>query len=190
MTAHEQAASDEDLVRTALSGDDNAFTELVSRHKRRVFGIVSRYADNRHELDDVCQEIFLKVYRNLRKFRGDAPFDHWVAKIAVNACYDLLRRRRRQVDEVPLEDVEFLLGDTASTEAPAEMASAILAGAMARLRPEERLVITLLELEERSVREVSSLTGWSDSKVKVRAFRARKELKRILEENDRKRSER
>jgi RNA polymerase sigma-70 factor (ECF subfamily) len=183
MTAPEEMPTDERLVKAVLSADDEAFTELVRRHKRKVFTIVARFVRNTGELDDVCQEIFIKVYQNLRKYRGDAPLEHWVSKIAVNACYDALRRQRRRGNEVPLEDVAFSLRDPACEELPGDEAREILKHALAELRPEDRLVITLLNLEEKSIREISALTGWSEAKVKVRAFRARKELKRILEDN-------
>lgn len=174
--------TDERLIEMVLSGDDEAFSELVRRHKRKVFTIVSRHARDNGELDDVCQEIVIKVYQNLKKYRRAAPFEHWLSKIAVNACYDMLRRRGRAGDEVPFEDVAFSLSGPAGKETTGNEAWASLKNALAKLCPEDRLVITMLNLEERSVREISALTGWSGAKVKVRAFRARKELKRILEE--------
>jgi len=183
MTAPSGAPTDEGLIKTALCGDDEAFAELVRRHKRKVFTIVARYARNDGELDDVCQEIFIKMYQNLKKYRGDAPFEHWLSKIAVNACYDMLRKRQREGEEVPFEAVAFSLSSGPAKEDASNEAWQILRGAMGRLCPEDRMVITLLNLEERSVREISGLTGWTEAKVKVRAFRARKELKRILEDN-------
>jgi len=183
MTAPEEVPTDERLVSATLSGDDEAFGELVRRHKRKVFSIVARHAGSTHEQDDICQEIFIKVYQNLGQYRSDAPFEHWVSKIAVNACYDTLRKHSRRQKEVPLEDVEFALCDPSSEEIPSNEAWEILRHALAKLRPEDRLVITLLNLEEKSIREVSALTGWSESNVKVRAFRARNQLKKILEGN-------
>ncbi len=183
MSAPEEM-TDERLIEMVLSGNDEAFAELVRRHKRKVFTIVSRHARDDGELDDVCQEIFIKVYQNLRKYRGDAPFEHWLSKIAVNACYDMLRRRRPAGEEVPFETVEYSLSSPSGEEMGGNEAWALLRNALAKLCPEDRKVITLLHLEERSVSEISALTGWSGAKVKVRAFRARKELKRILEDND------
>jgi RNA polymerase sigma-70 factor (ECF subfamily) len=177
MIAPEQEPTDERLVCATLAGDDGAFAVLVARHKRRVFGIAARFARERHALDDVAQETFLRAWRHLRRFRGDAPFEHWLARIAVRVCYDYLRRVRRDAVLTPLENLEV-----AAAENPApEQARELVAAALARLRPDERLVITLLELEERSVSEVAALTGWSVSKVKVRAFRARQALRKILE---------
>lgn len=175
---------DEDLIEATLSGDDEAFAELVRRYKRKVFGIVARFARNDSELDDICQEVFIKVYQTLKKYRGEAPFEHWVSKITINACYDELRRRRREGRNVPLDDVAFSLRDPPKKDMAGGEAWEILKHALVRLRPEDRLVITLLNLEEKTVRDVSALTGWSEANVKVRAFRARKELKRILEDSN------
>jgi len=184
MNAPEDAPTDERLVKETISGDDEAFTELVRRYKRKVFSIVARHVRNHNELDDVCQEIFIKVYQNIKKYRGDAPFEHWVSKIAVNACYDSLRKGRREQGDVPLEEVAFSLRAPAAEGLRSDEAWEILKHGLGKLRPEERLVITLMNLEEKSIREIAGLTGWSESKVKVRAFRARKELKRILEDSN------
>ncbi|HET6514653.1 MAG TPA: RNA polymerase sigma factor [Thermodesulfovibrionales bacterium] len=183
MNGAEEVPTDEGLVKAALSGDDEAFAELVRRHKRRVFTTVSRFVRNHDELDDVCQEIFMKAYMSLKKYRGDAPFEHWLSKITINACYDLLRKRSRERDTMPLDAVAPFLRDPASGDkASGREAWEILKQGLARLRAEDRLVITLLHLDEKSVREVAESTGWSEAKVKVRAFRARRELKRILED--------
>lgn len=169
--------TDELLIQSTLAGDDEAFAELVRRHKRKIFGIAARFARNDHELDDICQEIFVKAYQKLKSFRGEAPFEHWVSRIAVHVCYDFLRKTRRDRDNVPLDAIEISVTDNVSPRDAAE----ILQWALPRLSVDERLVITLLELEEKSVRETAELTGWSESNVKVRAFRARQALKKILE---------
>ena len=177
MRAQTDEPADERLIQSTLAGDDEAFAELVRRHKRKVFGIAARFARNAAELDDICQEIFVKAYRNLKSFRGEAPFEHRVSRIAVRACYDFLRATRRDRETVSLDGIEIGAADNMD----AARASETLHWAMARLSAEERVVITLLELEERSVRDTAKLTGWSESNVKVRAFRARQALKKILE---------
>ena len=184
MTAPTEVPIDERLIKAAVAGDDEAFTELVRRHKKKVFHIVARFARNNSELDDICQEIFIKIYQSLRKYRGDAPFEHWASKIAVNSCYDALRKRQREGNEVPMEVADLPAAAVTTEELRGDDAWDILRPALAKLRPEDRMVITLLNLEEKSVREISALTGWGESKVKVRAFRARNELKRILEDNN------
>jgi len=176
---------DADLVRSAIGGDDAAFTELVRRHKSTVLRSAARFARNHAELEDLGQETFLRVYRDLRSFRGDAPFGHWLSRITVHVCYDALRKRRREEKDVSLEVLAAPIADSSTGNSPsAQQARMILDQAMSRLKPEDRLVITLLELEDRSVREVAKLTGWSETRVKVRAFRARQALKRYIGGDD------
>jgi RNA polymerase sigma-70 factor, ECF subfamily len=179
MNAHIDEPTDEHLIQSTVAGDDEAFAELVRRHKHKVFGIAARFARNDAELNDICQEIFVKAYQNLKSFRGEAPFEHWVSRIAVRSCYNFLRATRRDREDVALDGIEIGVQPDSNIEHAREL----LRWAMAKLSADERLVITLLELEERSVRETAELTGWSESNVKVRAFRARQALKRILEAN-------
>lgn len=174
--------TDEVLVAAALDGDDDSFTELVVRHKRRVFGTAARFARDDHQLDDIAQEVFVRAFRNLGKFRGDAPFAHWLARITVSACYDFLRKERRVREQVSLDASVFEIPDRGlDASRAARGARELLDFALRRLSAEERLIITLAEIEERPMREIAELTGWSESNVKVRAFRARQNLKRILE---------
>jgi len=177
--------SEERLVAAALEGDDGAFVVLVGRHKRQVLRIAARYSRSPEELEELGQEIFLKAYTDLRQYRGEAPLAHWLSRITVRSCYDFLRKRGRGIDTLPIDDAAaYMADDPAGDREEAEAARALLARALPRLRPAERLVITLLELEERTIREVAILTGWTEVNVKVRSFRARRALKRILEEID------
>ncbi len=179
------ADEDADLVRAAIGGDDEAFTELVRLHKGAVLRSSARFARNPAELEDLGQETFLRAYRDLRSFRGDAPFGHWLSRITVRVCYDALRKRRREEKEVSLEDLAAPVADPSTENGPsAQLARITLERAMSRLKPDDRLVITLFELEDRSVREMAELTGWSETRVKVRAFRARQALKRYLGGDD------
>ncbi|MCI4625244.1 MAG: RNA polymerase sigma factor [Candidatus Magnetoovum sp. WYHC-5] len=172
------------FIKAALSGDDEAYTELVKRHKRKVFSIASRFLYDDYELDDVCQETFIKAYQNLAKYRADAPFEHWLSKITVRCCYDALRKRRKRGDEISIEDAQLLV-KTRDCERTYVIKEAYrqLYRALEELSPKDKMIIILLELEEKSVQEVASLTGWSTTNVKVRAFRARLRLKRYLEGN-------
>jgi len=173
---------DEALVAASLGGDDDAFAELVGRHKRRVFATAARFARDDHQLDDICQEVFVRAFRHLGKFRAEAPFAHWLAKITVSACYDFLRKERRVREQLSLDAAILEMPDRRIDAAlSATRARELLDYALRKLSPEERLIVTLAEIEERPMREIAELTGWSESNVKVRAFRARQNLKRILE---------
>jgi RNA polymerase sigma-70 factor (ECF subfamily) len=183
MLAAESSTTDEQLVAATLAGDERAFAELASRHKSRVFGVASRFARDASELEDICQDVFVQVYFKLRQFRRDSPFEHWIMRITTFKCYDYLRKRRRDKAGI---SVDALLESGCEPAAPAEPAPhpdlERLHAALALLSAKERLVITLLELEERSVQEISDLTGWSVANVKVRAFRARAALRKLLED--------
>jgi RNA polymerase sigma-70 factor (ECF subfamily) len=174
-------SSDDQLVETALRGDASAFGELAGRHKSRVFGLVSRFAANGADLEDICQDVFIQAWFNLRQFRRESPFEHWILRIATYKCYDYLRRRKRDRAGT---SVEALLADGYQPRAPEAPAPHPeldrLHDALRQLTPKERLVITLLELEDRSLQEVAQLTGWSVGNVKVRAFRARASLHKLL----------
>ena len=186
--AVERDISDEHLVKTACAGDDSAFTQLVSRHKRRVFGLAARFARDNDELEDICQNIFIKIYENLSSFRHDAPFKYWLTKVAVRTCHDTLRSRQREKNNVRLDDegIPEIRDIREQAHSDAREARDLLRRALSRLSPDDQLVITLLELEEFSVREIAATTKWSEANVKVKAHRARQALKRILEELDEK----
>ena len=187
-TGHDAVADavmdDGALVKSILGGDERSFAELIRRHKSRVFGTCSRFARDSHELDDICQEVFLRAYRKLSGFRGEAPFEHWLATLTVSVCYDYLRKERRHRENLAYNvETNERLDAGAEATLSARRAKELLDWAMRQLEPEDQVVLTLLELEERSIREIAEVTGWGESKVKVRAFRARAKLKLIIEES-------
>jgi RNA polymerase sigma-70 factor (ECF subfamily) len=146
-----------------------------------------RYARRESEIEDIVQEVWSKAYQKLGSFRGDAPFEHWLMRLAVHTCYDFLRahRRNRESSFSELSEPEgdwlhrFVAAPPDSNE-QVEAARQLIARLLDPLSPAARLVITLLEIEERSVKEISKITGWSVPLVKVRAFRARAEMKKRL----------
>ena len=181
-------ASDADLIAEVLAGNVARFELLVVKYQARVFATARRYTRSESEVEDIVQDVFIKVYQRLSTFRGDAPFEHWLMRLAVRTCYDFLRDRKRSREtvftDVAPEDVNLLDRFIAEPGKDAEAAAAareLVEAAMARLSPPARLVLTLLEIEERSVKEIAQLTGWSIPLVKVRAFRARAELRKCLE---------
>jgi len=182
MASEETSSPDKQLVVATLAGDDDSFAELSRRYKSRVFGLVARFARDSSEIEDICQDVFVQAYFKLRQFRGDSPFEHWLLRIATFKCYDYLRKRRRSG---PALSMDALLESGHEPIAPEAVEPhpglERLHTALAELSPKERLVITLLELEERSILEIAELTGWSMSNVKVRAFRARAALRKLME---------
>ena len=178
-------SADDHLVQAACAGNADAFTEIIVRHKGRVFGMAAKYARNHHELEDLAQDIFIRVWRGLTSWSGKAPFEHWLTRVAVRACFDFLRKHRRRRESEVLHDEipEYLHFETGPSpgEQSENHALVLVRRAMTRLHPKEQLVLTLLELEDKTVREVSGLTGWSEGNVKVRAHRARASLRAVIE---------
>lgn len=178
------------LVLAARSGDSAAFGGLIAAHKSRVFAMAAKYARNHHELEDLAQDVFIKAWKGLASYRGDAPFEHWLMRVAVRACFDFLRRNRSRREHEVSRDALLEAGNWSAEgtqeDFPGELveeneALREVRRAMALLPAKEQLVLTLLELEERTVKETAELTGWSESNVKVRAFRARQALKKCIE---------
>jgi len=175
------------LIAAVLTGDAASFEPLVETYSPRVFATARRYARRESEVEDIVQEVWLKAFEKLSSFRGEAPFEHWLMRLAVRTCYDFLRghQRNRETTFSEMTEAEgdwldrFVTGPESGSE-NAEAARQLVGRVLDQLSPPARLVITLLEIEERSVKEISRLTGWSVPLVKVRAFRARAEMRRIL----------
>ena len=181
--------ADSVIIASVLRGDPARFEILIRRHSPRVFATARRYARRENEVEDIAQEVWTKAYQKLAGFRGDAPFEHWLMRLAVRTCYDFLRRHQRNREDTftDLTEPEQVWLDqfvTAPEQASDESLAArqLVERVLAMLSPPARLVITLLELEDRSVKEIAALTGWSVPLVKVRAFRARAEMKRCLQQ--------
>ena len=180
---------DAELARRARDGDEPAFEELFLRHKRRVALIASRFFRERHQIEEVVQESFAKAFFALGEFtnRRDASFAAWLARISFNACYDELRRQKRRPEGALSELTEEEAGRLRETLRPgadaegAAVSRDLAAKLLARLSPEDRLVLVMLDVEGLSVAEIAGLMGWTGSKVKVRAHRARAQLRRVLE---------
>ena len=179
--------SDSELIQAVRNGDASSFEPLVRKYSPRIFAMARRYARRESEVEDIAQEVWLKAFQKLGGFRGEAPFEHWLMRLAVRTCYDFLRAHQRNREttftELTPEEGEWLdRCGTAPDEAEdsASAARSLVRRVMEQLSPPARLIITLLEIEERSVREIAELTGWSATLVKVRAFRARAEMRRRI----------
>jgi len=184
---YERPVSDDaELLQRIRGGAPEEFAELVRRHQSHVFAILYRYERDHHRLEDLAQDTFLKAWRSLDQFDGRAPFQHWLSKIAVHAALDHLRKQKRSQKEIGIPDLgedalDWLHTDNQQSDLEVNQAREILAGAMRKLSPEDQLVLTLLEIEDRSVKEISAVTGWTAVTVRVRALRARARLRKALE---------
>jgi RNA polymerase sigma factor (sigma-70 family) len=183
--------SDDMLAALARLGDEAAFERLFIRHRKRVARLIGRFFSAPEAVEDVAQEVFAKMFLALPDYRPNpaASFGAWLSRITGNACYDRLRRERRRPEDSIGSNTEQeaarlharLNHSSASIDAETTLISRDLAAKLlANLRAEDRIVIALLEIDDMPVAEIARLTGWSVSKVKVRAHRARASLRRIL----------
>src|SRR5882724_5819198 len=176
-----------ELISAVLKGDAASFEPLVQKYSPRVFATARRYARRESEIEDIAQEVWLKAFYKLKSFRNEAPFEHWLMRMTVRTCYDFLRGHQRnressfsELSEPESDWLERFVTQPETLTDHADAAKLLIGRVMEKLSPSARLVITLLEIEDRSVKEIAEMTGWSVPLVKVRAFRARAEMLKIL----------
>ncbi len=179
-----------DCLERVRHRDQAAARELVEHLHPLVIRIVRSHLPRRVAEEDLSQEIFLKMFTRLAQYQGAVPFPHWVSRIAVTTCIDHLRaqKRRPEFRWADLSETEAEVLDNVITnenDVPANDAMAaheIVHKLLAQLKPDDQLVIRLLDLEQKTIAEISAITGWNQSLVKVRAFRARRKLQKLFHE--------
>jgi RNA polymerase sigma-70 factor (ECF subfamily) len=179
-------SDDAELLARIRSGAMDDFEEIIRRHKSLVFGILYRYERDTQKMEDLAQEVFVKVWRALGQFDGRAPFAHWLSRITVRVALDHLRREKRRKNEVGLPELgddalEWLRAGDEDARIEARDAAELLDTAMRQLSPTDRVILTMLEIEGRKVDDICRRMELSAVAVRVRAFRARSKLKQVLE---------
>lgn len=180
------AGASAELVAAAIARDRQACSALVSLLYPLVAKIVRPYAKRNGAEEDWAQEVFLRLFSRLPQFRGESPIEHWTAKLAVNVCLDLLRKRavRREMRWADLGETEAaLVREGFSKEESVDesiIAKELADRLLETLAPEDRVILRMLDMEERSVAEIAEILGRTQSAVKVRAMRARRKLDQLL----------
>jgi RNA polymerase sigma-70 factor (ECF subfamily) len=170
--------------------DQVAARQLVEHLYPLVIRIVRSHLPRRVAEEDLAQDIFLKMFTRLDQYQGAVPFPHWVSRIAVTTCIDQLRAQKRRpefrwadLSENEAEVLDNVLTDERdTTPGDALAAHELVHKLLGQLKPDDRLVIRLLDLEQKTIAEISALTGWNQTLVKVRAFRARRKLQKLFQE--------
>jgi RNA polymerase sigma-70 factor (ECF subfamily) len=170
------------------AGDQRAARELVEHLYPLVIRIVRAHLPRRVAEEDLAQEVFLKMFSRLAQYQGAVPLTHWVSRIAVTTCIDHLRaqKRRPEFRWADLSESEADVLDAVLTnerEVPANDALAateLVQKLLGQLKPDDQLVLRLLDLEQKTIAEIAALTGWNQSLIKVRAFRARRKLQKLF----------
>jgi RNA polymerase sigma-70 factor (ECF subfamily) len=174
--------SPEDLrdVRLTLDGQSDAYARIVRRYQQDIAGRMWRFTRDGAELEELVHDVFVEAYMSLASYRGQAPLVHWLQRIATRVGYRSWKRRKLGRQTVSLQDWDAPQPG-ASREIEAAEAAELVHSLLAQLPPRDRLVLTLLYLEELPVAEAARRAGWSQVMTKVQAHRARKKLKVLLE---------
>jgi RNA polymerase sigma-70 factor (ECF subfamily) len=186
-----------DLLERVRQRDDEAARALVEHLYPLVIKIVRSHLPWRMSEEDLAQDIYLKIFANMDQYRGQVPFEHWVSRVAVTTCLDRLRAQKRRPEfrwaDLSGAEAETLEAVTATTDTghPSDGMAAreLVEKLLQTLGPQDRLVLTLLDMEQKSVSEIRQITGWNESAIKVRAFRARRKLRRQLAELEKSKTE-
>lgn len=170
--------------------DERAATDFVRELYPLVLKLVRSHLPRRASEEDLCQMVFIKVLSNIGQYSGKAPIEHWVSRITINTCLNALKaesvRPELRWSDLSTDQAAVLEAVTSNPGEldPSDGAASrdIVEAMLGRLKPPERLVITMLHLEGYSMDDIKEVTGWNIATIKVRAFRARQKLKRIFEE--------
>lgn len=182
--------SDEALISAIVSGDTELFKDLLERYQSYIFAIVYKHVPA-SQVDDVAQEISIQLYRSLKTYRPNGNFKSWLSTIAIRGCYDCLRQFYKK-SEVMLTDLSennyqwldklmaFESSEKFKQHLRANEARELLEKVMLKLCPEDQMVLRLVHFEEYTTAETAKMLGWSMANVKIRAFRSRKKLRKLL----------
>jgi len=187
-----EQGSDLELAQLARAGDESAFAEIVRRYSPRVFRFASKFFRQRSVVEEAAQEVFMKAFTQLGSFEGRGSMEGWLTRITTNTCLNMLRsaKRRPELASADLSDDESTWLENQLSEVAAErhrssersfVAADLADRVLENLSSDDRVVLTLIDGEDASVKEVAELTGWSESKVKVQAFRARRRMRAAVE---------
>jgi len=179
-----------DLARQAQAGDESAFAEIVRRYSPRVFSVASRFFRQRSLVEEAAQEVFLKAFTQLGSFEGRGSIEGWLTRIATNTCLNMIRGAKRRpestVSDLTDDEQQWLEHHSGADGSERSVENSLVATDLADrllsvLSPEDQQALLMIDGEDASIKEVAEATGWSESKVKVRAFRARKKVREAME---------
>jgi RNA polymerase sigma-70 factor (ECF subfamily) len=173
---------DRELIVRAKAGDPSACETIVDQFAPMVFRLISRFFRTREDVEDLAQDVFLKVFARIDQVRPEDNFPGWLARVTVNTCYDELRKARRRKVALETYGPEIASEPVVAPPEPDSFGKARLA--LQRLDPKLRIPLLLKEVEEMSVEEIARSMGLTEANVKVRLFRARKKLAAMLGEDE------
>jgi len=179
--------STEACLKLVRDHDEQAARELMAQLYPLVLKLVRAHLPHRSSEEDLCQMTFIKIFNNIDQYSGKVPLEHWVSRIAINTCLNQIKAEKSR-PELRLADLSEgesrVVENLASTtdELPSSdrnSAKELIDRLLGQMKPQDRLILNLLHIEERTIEEIKALTGWNSALVKVRAFRARQKLKAL-----------
>ena len=180
---------DPEIVRKAQAGDDDAYNQIVSSYRRRILGTVYRLIGRSEDVEDVAQDVFVRLYYSLEQLRAVEVFEPWLHRLTVNAAYDYLRRKRRNksVRMADLSEEQIVVADAVEsgkrdlTEQEQTEVREFLDLLLSQVKEEDRILLTLKEVEGLTLKELAEIYDANENALKVRLFRARQRALKAYE---------
>ncbi len=181
--------TDHELIRRAQGGDDVAFTRLVQANRKRILGTIARLIGRPEDVEDVGQEVFVRLYFSLDQLRSPEVFEPWLYRLTVNAAYDYLRKQKRRTEArmADLSEQQVVMADAAEgtrvsgDETQQAKTREFVQSLLAEVSEDDRILLTLKEIEGLSLKELEAVYGVNENALKVRLFRARKRVIRAFQ---------
>lgn len=177
--------NDQHCIEKILAGDTQAYTVLVNQYKDMVFTLSFKMLRNREEAEEVAQDAFVKAFKKLSKFKGDSKFSTWLYKIVYNTCLDRIKKMKRSMSVVPMEEIterQLKSVDNALDLMEKQERTEMIQKCLNLLSADECALLNLFYFDELSLNEISKITGTSNNNLKVKLFRSRKKLASILKQ--------
>ena len=164
-------------IQAALAGDEESYERLVRRYEPQIASMMWRFSRRAEQCEELMQDVFVQAYFSLPSFRAEAPFEHWLRRIATRVGYRFWKQQGHKDKPLPLGEIDPAIKTSDAIDP--ETASAIVESLLSELKPPERLVLTLQYFENCSMKEIAQRMGWNEAMVKMRAYRARNKLRTI-----------
>lgn len=175
---------DQHYINLVLRGDTNAFTVLVNQYKVMVFSLALKMLKSREEAEEIAQDSFIKAYRSLAKYKGEARFSTWLYTITYNTCLDRIRKNKREQPVVAIDEyTENRLSamDNTLSSLEAKERKQMIQDCLLLLPVEDSFLLTLFYFEEQSVKEIARIMGTNSNHVKIKLYRSRKKLATVIQ---------
>lgn len=175
--------NDQIIINQVINGDTNAFAVLVDRYKDLVFTLAMRMLKNREEAEEVSQDTFVKSFQKLDRFKGDSKFSTWLYRVAYNTCLDRIKKNKKHLNDVEINDFtahQVKALDNILDSIEEKEKSEIISACINQLPSEESFLLTLYYFDELSLEEISTIVGINSNAIKVKLFRTRKKLAKLL----------